>query len=285
MHPKTVGSKENRISVVIIAQNDEQRIPDAVASCRSFADEIVVVDGGSEDGTVATAEALGCRVYENAWPGYAKQRQFGENQASYDWIFVIDTDEVVDTKLAAALIKLKPELTDPTAAYSVYRIGDFLGRWLDKGEYLVRLYNRRAYKISDSLVHEMPDVETSKIIKLNGVLWHYGFRSINDHVNRFNKYTDLEAQTALRVRKPFRIVNLLFRPPARFVQKYFLHGLYRKGVAGFAVAIFWMMYEFLACFKHYELTSARKRLDQHQPSSARKAADPEKKGETSYAVQ
>ncbi|WP_138494612.1 glycosyltransferase family 2 protein [Paenibacillus pinistramenti] len=283
MHPVTEGSKDNRISVVIIAQNDEQRIPDAIASCRAFADEIVVVDGGSTDGTIATAEALGCRVYENAWPGYAKQRQFGEHQASYDWIFVIDTDEVVDPKLAASLLTLKPGLSDPSAAYSVYRIGDFLGRWLDRGEYLVRLYNRRAYKITDSLVHEMPDVKEDKIAKLSGVLWHYGFRSINDHVNRFNKYTDLEAQTALNKRKPFRIFNLLVRPPARFVQKYFVHGLYRKGVAGFAVAIFWMFYEFLSCFKHYELTSARKRLDQHQP--VRAEAEAEKKGETGYAVQ
>ncbi|WP_223066915.1 glycosyltransferase family 2 protein [Paenibacillus caui] len=279
------GSRNNRISVVIIAQNDEERIPNAIASCRSFADEIIVIDGGSEDGTVQTAEALGCRVYSNPWPGYAKQRQFGEDRASYDWIFFIDTDEVVDPRLAADLLRRKPELTDPDTAYSVYRIGDFLGRWLDRGEYLVRLYNRRKYRITDSLVHEMPDVEHSRTLKLKGVLWHYGFRSINDHVMRFNKYTDLEAQTAFSRGKSFRVVNLLFRPPARFVQKYFLHGLYRKGVAGLAVAVFWMMYEFLSCFKHYELTIGRTRLDEHQHQHQHQPEETEKKGETSYAVQ
>lgn len=283
MHPVTIG-RSNRISVVIIAQNDEQRIPDAIASCKSFADEIIVIDGGSEDGTVEVAEALGCRVYSNPWPGYAKQRQFGENQAAYDWIFFIDTDEVVDTKLAADLLVRKPTLNNPETAYSVYRIGDFLGRWLDRGERLVRLYNRSKYRISDSLVHEIPEVKPTHISKLGGVLWHYGFRSIHDHVNRFNKYTDLEAETALNARKPFRISSLLFRPPARFFQKYFLHGLYKKGVAGFAVAVFWMMYEFLSAFKHYEKTSARKLLDQHQ-QSVKETKEPEKKGETSYVVQ
>lgn len=282
MHPVSIG-RSNRISVVIIAQNDEQRIPDAIASCKSFADEIVVIDGGSEDGTVEVAEALGCRVYSNPWPGYAKQRQFGENQAAYDWIFFIDTDEVVDPKLAADLLIRKPQLSNPELAYSVYRIGDFLGRWLDRGEYLVRLYNRTKHRITDSLVHEIPDVKPSHVVKLGGVLWHYGFRSIHDHVNRFNKYTDLEADTAFLKQKPFRISRLLLRPPARFVQKYFIHGLYKKGVAGFAVAVFWMMYEFLSAFKHYEKTAARKLMEQHQPSV--KEPQPEKKGETSYAVQ
>lgn len=270
---------DNRISVVIIAQDDGGRIGAAINSCKSFADDIVVIDGGSRDNTIQVSESLGCRVFSNPWPGYAKQRMFGVEKANFDWIFLIDTDEVVDQELAADLLNKKENLHDPAKAYSVFRIGDFLGRWMNRGEYLVRLYNRRIYGITNSLVHEMPDVAETQTVKLDGVLWHYGFRSISDHVIRFNKYTDLEAQTAFNEGRPFRMLNLLVRPPARFIQKYFVQGLYRKGIAGFAVAVFWVIYEFLVCFKHYELTKRHKKMEIHEEEQA------EQKGETSYVVQ
>lgn len=269
------------ISVVIIAQDDEVRIAKAIASCRRFADEVVVIDGGSKDGTVRLAESLGCRVFVNPWPGYAKQREFGVERAVHDWVFLIDTDEVVSEELAEDILQRKPGLTDRTTAYSLYRIGDFLGKWLDKGEYLVRLYNRKAYGIRNSLVHEMPDVEEERMVRLNGVLWHHGFRSINDHVARFNKYTDLEAQTAYASGKPFKLSRLLVRPPARFVQKYVVQGLFKKGISGFAVSVFWVMYEFMVGFKHYELVKSGKATRENAAVPAEK----ESKGERGYAVQ
>jgi glycosyltransferase involved in cell wall biosynthesis len=270
---------DNRISVVIIAQDDGLRIAAAINSCKPFADDIVVIDGGSKDNTIQVSESLGCRVFSNPWPGYAKQRVFGIEKAEFDWIFLIDTDEVVNVELLADLLQKKETLHDPAKAYSVFRIGDFLGKWMNKGEYLVRLYNRRIYGITNSLVHEMPDVASTQTVRLDGVLWHYGFRSISDHMTRFNKYTDLEAQTAFNNGRSFRFSRLLFRPPARFVQKYFVQGLYRKGLAGFAVAIFWVMYEFLVCFKHYELTKRQKKIE------IVKGEQTEQKGESSYVVQ
>ncbi|HEY9748342.1 MAG TPA: glycosyltransferase, partial [Allocoleopsis sp.] len=65
------------ISTVIIAQNEEECVANAIQSCLPFADEIVVVDGGSQDSTIQISESWGCKVYRNPWPGYAKQRNFG----------------------------------------------------------------------------------------------------------------------------------------------------------------------------------------------------------------
>jgi glycosyltransferase involved in cell wall biosynthesis len=258
MKTQKLEQKDQRISVVIIAQDDETRISNAIKSCQAFADEVVVIDGGSKDASMQVSAQLGCKVFSNPWPGYAKQRTFGVEHASHDWIFFIDTDEVVSKELADDILQLKSHLKDGKAAYSVYRIGDFLGKWLDRGEHLVRLYNRKYYQIKDNLVHEAIDVDSGQVVKLKGILWHYGFRSIHDHIQRFNKYTDLEAQTAYIHSKPFRITSLLFLPPARFLQKYILHGLFKKGVAGFAVSIFWVMYEYQVCFKHYELSQMQK---------------------------
>lgn len=104
---------DNRISVVIIAQDDGTRITAAIKSCKPFADDIVVIDGGSKDNTIQVAESLGCRVFSNPWAGYAKQRMFGVEKAEFDWIFLIDTDEVVDAELLGDLLKVKETLHDP----------------------------------------------------------------------------------------------------------------------------------------------------------------------------
>lgn len=248
-----------RISVVIIAQDDEARIAAAIVSCKPFADEIVVVDGGSQDGTARVAELLGCKVLRNPWPGYAKQRNYGSAAAAHDWIFFIDTDEVVTDRLAESIRRIKKELADPAKAYAVFRMGDFLGRWLENGEYLVRLYNRAQVRYAESLVHEKPDISGDRVVRLKGTLLHYGFRSVQDHVRRFNVYTDLEAEAARLAGRRFRWGRLLLRPPARFLHKYLLQGLFRKGVPGFAVAVFWAQYEFLVSLKQYERERAESR--------------------------
>ncbi|KRE51273.1 glycosyltransferase family 2 protein [Paenibacillus sp. Soil522] len=243
------------ISVVIIAQDEERRIVAAIRSCLPFADEIIVVDGGSRDATREVASALGCRILLNPWPGYAKQRNFGADAAKYDWVFFLDTDEFVDEALAASLLEWKSAIDDGGHAYAVYRRGNFLGKWLERGETMTRLYNRRVVRIRDTLVHEEPDIPHRGVRTLAGVLWHDGFRSIEDHVIRFNKYTELEARKAFYEKKQtFRLLPLLWRPPARFVQQYVLHGLYRKGLAGLTVAVMWVFYEYLRHIKLYELT-------------------------------
>jgi glycosyltransferase involved in cell wall biosynthesis len=250
-----MNQTRRQISVVIIAQNEERRIVKAVRSCQSFADEILVVDGGSSDATVEICRNIGCRVLVNAWPGYAKQRNFGADQATYDWVFFIDTDEFVDDVLANSLLAWKISSEQNSGAYAIYRIGNFLNKWLDKGEYLTRLYNKKEIRIKETLVHEAPEIPNEHVVKLEGVLWHEGFRSIDDHVKRFNMYTGLEAQKAYYEKgKTFRIYPLLWRPPARFIQQYFLHGLYRKGLAGLTVAVMWSYYEYLRFIKLYELS-------------------------------
>src|SRR5207249_7818308 len=118
------------VSVVIIAQDEEPRIARSIESCRSFSDEILVVDGGSRDRTPEVARELGCRLVKNPWPGYVKQRNFGASAAANNWIFVLDADEVIGEDLQASLLNWKSTPPTDASAYTVLRIGDFLGRWL-----------------------------------------------------------------------------------------------------------------------------------------------------------
>ncbi|MGA7936041.1 MAG: glycosyltransferase family 2 protein [Kovacikia sp.] len=243
-----------QISTVIIAQNEEECIANAIRSCLSFSDEIVVVDGGSQDTTAKIAQEMGCQVYSNPWNGYAEQRNFGAEQAVYDWIFFIDADEVVDPRLATELLAWKCQPHLEAHAFSALRIGDFWDRWLDtRPESHTRLYNKTVFQIKNVLVHEGPDVKDAPVIQLPGIIWHYGFRDISDLVIRFNKYTDLDAKQSHLGGDRFNWLRLLLKPPAKFVQQYLGYGMYRQGMAGFTLSVLWSYYIFLKEVKLYEL--------------------------------
>lgn len=243
-----------QISTVIIAQNEEECISKAIRSCLSFSDEIVLVDSGSQDATVRIAENLGCRVYFHEWMGYAVQRNFGAEKASYAWIFFIDADEVVDEQLAQALLNWKQQPQLEANAFSALRIGDFWGKWLDaRPESHTRLYNKTVFQIKDVLVHEGPNVGQEQVIRLPGVIWHYGFRDISDLIIRFNRYTDLDAQQAHRTGSRFNWIRLLLKPPAKFFQQYVWYGMYRQGMAGFTLSILWSYYMVLKEIKLYDI--------------------------------
>ena len=93
-----------RLSVVLITQNASAQLADCLASV-AFADEVVVVDSGSTDGTVALAERYGARVIAKEWLGYGRQKQFALEQAANDWVLCLDADERVSPELAASLVR------------------------------------------------------------------------------------------------------------------------------------------------------------------------------------
>jgi len=241
------------ISAVIIAKDERERLEACVASCRPFADEVVVVDGGSRDGTPELARSLGCVVHENEWPGFGRQRNFGAERASHDWIFWIDADEVAGEDLGSALRRWKDDEVDDCVVLAVERVGDFMGRWLfGASEWLPRLYDRRACQISDVAVHETV-VGGGEPDRLRGRLWHYGFRSFSDHVARFDRYTTLEAEKAWEAGRRFSIWRLLWRPPARLLKVLLGRRMYREGVAGLGVCALWVDYEVMRELKLREL--------------------------------
>ncbi len=240
-----------QISTVIVAVNEADRIANAIQSCQPFADEIIVIDSGSQDNTIQIAQALGCQVYSNPWAGYAKQRNFGSTQARFDWIFFLDADETLDQHLSSAL--QNPHLE--ASAFSCQRMGDFLDGWLyGRPECHVRLYNRTVFQIKDVLVHERVDVNDAPVGKLPGTILHSGFRNLSETVIRFNRYTDLDAQESYNRLQCFSYWRLLLKPPTKFLQMYFWNYLWQQGVSGFTVSVLWSYYIFLKEIKLYELS-------------------------------
>lgn len=237
---------------MIIARDEVDHLERCVTSCLPFSDEVLVIDGGSSDGTQELAERLGCRVVENAWRGYSAQRNFGARAAVNDWIFSIDCDEVADPRLAASLQRAGARPAPAAAAYSVLRTNNFMGTWFpEAAEVKVRLYDRRRAAFTEREVHEVVDVPPTATETLDGTLWHHSHDDLDDATRRLNLYTSLEAGVAARER-PMRVWRVFLRPTLRFGHRYLLERSYRHGWRGLFLALHWAYWELLREMKVYE---------------------------------
>ncbi len=148
--------KETTLGVAIITKNAAPRLAECLAAV-AFADAIVVIDGGSTDGTVEIAQAHGARVLQQTdWPGFGPQKNRALDALDTDWILSIDADEIVSPELAAAI---RAAIAAPAAdVYAVDRLSSFCGHWIHHSgwypDWIPRLFKRGAARFSDDLVHE-----------------------------------------------------------------------------------------------------------------------------------
>lgn len=220
------------LSVVVITHNAERELPACLASV-AFADEILVVDSGSTDGTLAVAEGHGARIIKQKWLGYGAQKRFAANQARSRWVLCLDADERVSPDLRA---RLQSVLQSPAhAAYAMRRRNRFMGRWLRHGEgypdWSVRLFDRERAAWSEDAVHEKVVVNGSTG-RLRGDLLHESEAGLATYLEKQNRYTTLQA-TALHARgKRANVVQLVSSPLLRFIKFYFLRLGFLDGAPG-----------------------------------------------------
>ncbi len=198
-----------------------------------FADDIVVVDSGSTDGTLALAERCGARVIQQDWLGFGPQKQFAVEAARHDWVLCLDADERVTPELQTAI---ENALISPsTAAFQFPRCNRFLGHYLRHGEgypdWSLRLFNRRQARWSNDAVHEK--VETKGLVgELSGDLLHDSAESLAAYLTKQNRYTTLAADMALAAGKRTSVGRIAFSPLVRFIKFYFLRQGFRDGLPG-----------------------------------------------------
>ena len=218
------------ISVVLITKNAAALLEKCLQSC-AFADEIVVVDSGSSDETIAIASAYKARVIHQDWLGFGPQKQFAVRQASHNWVLCLDADEWLSEKLCSeisALLNNPQQLAACGAGYP---------------DYSLRLFDRRRARWSDDLVHEYVHSQDAPGT-LQGDLMHESGEDIALYLAKQNRYTTLQAETLYQRGKKAGIAKLLFSPLLRFVKFYFFRQGFRDGLPG-------LVHISIGCFNSY----------------------------------
>ena len=220
------------LSAVLITHNAATQLPACLDSL-DFCDEIVVVDSGSQDGSVELAQQRGARVIQADWRGFGAQKQFAVAQARHHWVLCIDADERISQDLRRSILQA---LAAPQhLAYRFPRCNRFLGRYLRHGEgypdWSLRLFDRRQARWSDDAVHEKVLTEAG-VGSLAGDLLHDSAETINAYLAKQDRYTTLAAQQAHAAGQRARLGHLLLSPLLRFIKFYILRLGFLDGVPG-----------------------------------------------------
>ena len=227
----------NKISVVIIAKNEERYIKNAILSSK-FANEILLLDSGSTDNTCVIAESLGVRIVHQDWLGFGKQKNKAIELASNDWVFVLDSDERITEKLKIEILEV---LENPSYnGYSVARLNYFFGKCIKScglyPDYSIRLFNRKKGQFNDVPVHESVQLKGKKS-KLKNQLIHLAYENEDEFILKQKKYA------ALSLNKPNHIKALL-SPIWTFFKIYFLRYGFLDGKYGFIIALTYSKYTY-----------------------------------------
>ena len=225
------GSRAS-LSVVLITL-DCVRSLGACLDSVAWADEVVVVDSGSRDGTAELARERGARVVHQDWLGTGRQKQFAVEQAGHDWVLCLDADERVSPELRTSI---EGALAAPAQhAYEFARRTRFLGRYLRHGEgypdLCMRLFHRSHARWSDDVVYEKV-ITLGTVGRLAGDLLRDAGESLEDYIAKQNRRTSLFAAELARQGTPVSRAQLLLSPCFRFVKFYLFRFGFLDGVPG-----------------------------------------------------
>ncbi len=250
-------------SAAIICLNEAACIGKCLESLSGFA-EIVVVDSGSSDETLAIVETFArrgvpIRLISQPWLGYARQKQFALDQATQPWVFSVDADEWLDDDLRASL----PQLMAADEAVSGWKVRRSLtlygqskpvSRWT-RPEHILRLVRRGRARFDPALiVHEglVADMGETPIAR-QGLLRHDRSLPLNEQMKKEIAYARLKAEQRLKFGRKPSTLKLLFSPPIYFLRIFFWNRFFLSGWAGFIHAATGAMYSLMTEAIHRQL--------------------------------
>lgn len=262
--------QREKISVCIITGNEERNIRRCLESV-TWADEIVVIDSFSTDGTVEIAREFTDRVYQHRWLGYIGQKKLIKGVASNPWVMFVDADEVVSPELRDnvrhAFAKGIPH---DIAGFEFPREVRYLNRWIRHGDWYpdikLRLFRRDRGHCGGREPHDRIFVE-GQVVRLKGSLYHYTYTGINDQLSTLNRFSSITAEGRLTDGARFRLTDLLLRPGFRFFRGYILKRGFMDGLPGFIIAVTVAYGTFIKYAKLWELLNI-KRADEPPPRVA-----------------
>lgn len=226
------------LSVAIITKNEEERLPECLASV-SFADEVVVVDSGSTDRTVEIARAFGAAVYAETWQGFGRQKQLAIDRCHNPWVLVLDADERVGAE-AQEEIRRVVAGSGASVAYSFPRQNFFSGRWIRHmgwwPDRVVRLFKKEHGWVSPHLVHESVLVD-GPVGELANPIIHLTNRDLHHTLEKINAYSTAGAEELFLQGRKASVFTPILRFAWTFVHNYFFRLGFLDGSQGLVVAL------------------------------------------------
>lgn len=227
----------NRLTVCVIAQNEEEDLPRLLKSVEGIADEIVVVDGGSSDRTAEIARELSGKVFERAFTNFAEQKNFAASMASNDWIFMVDADEEVSEELKQSVIQWKARQAK-FPVYEMSRLTWYLGAWIHHSRWYPdwqrRIYRRDQASFAGT-VHEALRF-TGRAGRLGGDLLHYTMSSLAEHEEKLERYTTALALEMFSQGKRSWRGAMWLAAPWSWIRHFFLGAGFLDGYRGALIA-------------------------------------------------
>jgi glycosyltransferase involved in cell wall biosynthesis len=227
----------NRLTVCLIAQNEQENLPRVLTSVQGLADEIVVVDGGSTDRTVDVAREYGARVVPRPFTNHADQKNYAASLASNNWILLLDADEELSDELKVSFREWKTHEPE-YHVYEMARLTWYLGAWIHHSRWYPdwqrRLY-RRDKAIFDGAIHSALRY-AGRIGRLHGDLLHYTIRTFAEHEAKVEKYTNTIAREMFDEGKRNWRAAMWLAAPWSWIHHFFLGAGFLDGYRGALIA-------------------------------------------------
>jgi glycosyltransferase involved in cell wall biosynthesis len=247
------------VSAVIITLNEENIIAQTISRLW-WCDEIVVIDSGSTDKTVAICEQHGCPVFFRHFQGFGEQKNYGVSKAKNDWILCIDADEILSEPL---IDEIREELSKPKieyAAFAVPRNLVFMNKVFKRGREsnssLIRLFNKTKGIWDGAVVHEKVATE-GPIKNLKNKILHYSYHDYTQFLSKINLYSSLGSKKLLEKGASKGKALTILAIPFNFFKYYIIDRNFLNGYRGFVWAVFNTFYHFVKYLKLSELKKAR----------------------------
>jgi glycosyltransferase involved in cell wall biosynthesis len=225
-----------KISAIIPTLNEEIHLADAIKSV-SFADEIIVIDSCSTDKTLEIAERMKVKIIKRKFDDFSSQKNFAIEQATHDWIYILDADERVTPKVKVEILDAVKNPKDFVGFY-VRRTFYFCGKKINYGgcqrDKVVRLFLKKHCKYI-GVVHETI-VANGTLGFLKNKIEHYSYKSYDHYISKMNHYGALRGKQYFEEGKKVNLFHVLIKPPVRFVIHYFIRLGFLDGFVGYIFA-------------------------------------------------
>jgi glycosyltransferase involved in cell wall biosynthesis len=255
----------HQLSAAIITFNEAHRLHRALDSLIGVADEVVIIDSHSTDGTIDLIEKykskLNIKVQQRPFPGHIEQKNFAIDQCSNDYILSLDGDEALNEDMKKEVIRFKES---NNSAHGVFfrRLTNYNGFWVRHcgwyPDWKLRLFHKDHARWTGKNPHDIIKMnQGSKIEKYNGEILHYSYLSVSDHVIQTNKFTTIAAKAAFEDGKRCSAFAPFIRGIFKFLRDYFIKLGFLDGRNGLTICTINALYVFLKYTKIHELQKGK----------------------------